>query len=145
MYTCTIHSLYADHFCIYYVINSYSTLHLYRNLKGYISGLQANKAENAIVRLSHCLDVVMEVKENFHAKINPAQPSTLHSSAKYMADLTSVIEELSMSNVFVALADQPPRKHSAMPKFSPLLHRVNEDKLRLWILKTGKNIMLNNQ
>ena len=78
--------------------------------------------------------------------LRPTQSSGLHSSANYKTDLTHVIEELSDAFVVqphVMHMDQLTRTHTAIHKFTPLLHNVNKDKLRVWILKTGKTILLN--
>ena len=124
----------------------YHQLHVHRNLKDYITGLHANKSDNAIVRVSKCMDVLMELKHNFRTGLGKsvAAPSDLHSPANHAQDLKAVIDEVLAVNAFIL---QPPqtgqssRHHSTMNPFHPLLYNVNEDKLQEWVRKTGKKIM----
>ena len=120
-------------------------LHVCRNLKDYITALHANKSDNAIVRVSKCMDVLMELKHNFRTGLGKsvAAPSDLHSPANHTQDFKAVIEEVMAMDAFTAHSSQTgqcPRHHSTI-RFHPLLHNVNEDKLQEWVRKTGMKIM----
>lgn len=88
----------------------------------------------------------MEVKHNFSKGLGKelAAPSELHSPANHASDLEMVIKEVLGMESFSAHPPQTgqlPRQHSSFHHFRPLLHNVNEDKLREWIGKSGKRIM----
>ena len=122
----------------------FQSLRVYRNLKEYISRLRAGKSEDAIVRVSKCLDVLMGVKETFSMGLR--EPSGLHSSANYKADLAQVTDELLEVKSFrpqPQTAGSQASKHTGMDDLKPLLHNVNRDKIQQWIIKSGNNFMLN--
>lgn len=88
--------------------------HLNRELKGAISNLHSNVNENSIARIGRSLKKLVTVTENYDKCSDIPLQSNYHSSRSNIKDLTSVVEELQKSNVYI---EQSNREHSQFPKF----------------------------
>ena len=113
--------------------------------KDYITALHTNESDNVIVRVSKCMDVLMELKHNFRTGLRKsvAAPSDPHSPANHAQDLKAVVKEVLAMDAFTAHPSQTgqcPSHHSTI-RFHPLLHNVNEDKLQGWARKAGRKTM----
>ena len=138
--------IYYIYIYIYYIIYiniyincAFCQLCTCRNLKDFVHGQLAAKAETSIVRLSRCVGFLMELKQKFDEGLTTSKPmSDHHTKAKTVQDIQLVVNEL-MSQQAFKIKDG--RYHSHFRRFKPLLHEVDHEKLVTWINRTAKYIL----
>ena len=114
-------------------------MHNCSNLKDFVHGHLATKAETSIVRLSRCVGLLMELTQKFDEGLATSKPlPDHHVKPKTAQDIQLVVQKLMSQRAFNV---EDGRHHSEFRQFKPLLHKVNDDKIVAWIDKTAKYIL----
>ena len=121
------------------LISLSSILIMHSNLKDFVHGQLAAKAEASIIRLSKCIGYLMELQRRFDEGLTTSKPpSDRHVKPKTEKDINLVVKELVSQRAF-HIEDE--RHHGEFRQFKPLLHKINIDKMVEWIDKTTKHIL----
>ena len=91
------------------------------------------------MRRAKSIGFLMDLHQKFDEGLTKSKPlSGRHTRPKTTEDIKLVVKELMSQEIFNV---KDARQHSKFSNFTPLLHKVNRDKIVKWIHETSQHIL----